>query len=199
MRGRMPTPPVATTMRQIASGGVISTSSSSRYGTVVSPAAGVRSAKMPTSARFSATAVTMSLLFCSSRWMRTAGWRCMKPARSSGRNWVIDEVLAAMRTWPRTPWAKSDSTPAMCSTSCSTRTACARQAWPASVSSTPAAVRYKSGVPSALSRSEMRLLAAPTARCDWRAPAEMLPWRATATNSANVTRSKRAGFMDGVS
>ena len=51
----------------------------------------------------------------------------------SGRNWVNDEVLAVMRTCPRTPWAKSDRVTAICSTSCSTRSACTRQAWPASV------------------------------------------------------------------
>src|SRR5690606_12447724 len=55
--------------------------------------------------------------------------------------------------------------------------------------------RYSSGVPTAASRSEMRLLAAATARCDCRAPAEMLPCRATATNNASVTRSTRARFM----
>lgn len=43
----------------------------------------------------------------------------------------------------------------------------------------------------------MRLLAAPTAKWDARAPAEMLPWRATETKSESVTRSMRAIFMAG--
>src|SRR5690606_6960379 len=41
----------------------------------------------------------------------------------------------------------------------------------------------------------MRRLAAPMARWDFRAPPDMLPSRATLTNSASVTRANRAGFM----
>src|SRR6218665_2003311 len=158
------------------------------------PSSGVRSAKMPMSARPSSTACTISLLLRSSSSMRMPLFAWTKRARSGGRNCVVAEVLAHKRTTPMMPRAWSERSAPICSMSPRMRCACCCSARPASVSFTPRECRSSSGTPTALSRSTMRLLAPPIDIRASAAPWLMLPDRTTTQNSDRQTKSMRYSF-----